>query len=56
MPRRSFVSSNRLRLPSPMLMCMCMPLPGRFENGLGMNEQIMPSSAAISEAAILKNT
>jgi hypothetical protein len=31
-----------------------MPLPGRLANGLGMKEQIRPSSLAISLAAILK--
>ena len=33
-----------------------MPLPGSCAKGLGMKEQISPSSWAISLAAILKNT
>ncbi|MCY1302154.1 hypothetical protein D9M70_518000 [compost metagenome] len=32
----------------------CMPLPARFGSGLGMNEQIMPRSLAISPAAMRK--
>ncbi|MCY1443587.1 hypothetical protein D9M71_600110 [compost metagenome] len=32
----------------------CMPLPARFGSGLGMNEQIIPSSLAISPAAMRK--
>src|SRR4051812_16794885 len=53
-PRGSLLSSNRLREPLAIETCMCMPLPGRFANGFGMNEQIRPNSLAISHAAILK--
>ena len=35
---------------------MCMPLPVRVDIGFGMKEQIMPSSRAISPAAMRKNT
>src|SRR5471030_2981193 len=55
-PDGSLLSEKRLLTPSPIDMCICMPLPGRFANGFGMNEQIRPISFAISEAAILKNT
>ncbi|MCY1182262.1 hypothetical protein D9M73_228160 [compost metagenome] len=32
----------------------CMPLPARLGSGLGMNEQIIPRSLAISPAAMRK--